>query len=393
MRAGTDGLGDRAVFSELRFFSQELQMSDGALLRTVFHDWHVAQGGRMVEFGGWRMPVQYSTIVDEHRAVRTAAGLFDVSHMGRLYFDGADACRFLDQALTNDVTRLQPGQVRYSLVTSESGGILDDVLVYRLDAGYMLVVNASNREKIIDWLDARRPGADVLMTDRTAHQAMLAVQGPRAVGILQNLGCGFAAEMKYYTCRGERIAGREVLISRTGYTGEDGFELIADAGDGLALLEAIWQAGQSAGLKPAGLGCRDTLRLEAAMPLYGHELNEQIDPLTAGLEFAVKLDAGEFTGRAALLKIREAGTTRTRVGLKLEGRRIAREGAPVLWGDQVVGEVTSGTFSPTLEESIAMAYVDRSRAESGNSLSVDIRGKTVPARIVDLPFYRRVRSG
>ncbi|MBI1314603.1 glycine cleavage system aminomethyltransferase GcvT [bacterium] len=367
-------------------------MSDETLLQTVFHDWHVARGGRMVEFGGWHMPVQYSTIVDEHNAVRNAVGVFDVAHMGRLQFDGPDACRFLDHLLTNDVTKLQPGQVRYSLVTNEAGGILDDVLVYRLDGGYMLVVNASNREKIVAWLEAHRSGFGVQMTDRTLTHPMLALQGPRSVELIRALGCEQAAAMKYYSVAPAIVAGLDVLLSRTGYTGEDGFEVIVETDAALSLLGKVCQAGESLGLQPAGLGCRDTLRLEAAMPLYGHELNEQIDPLSAGLGFAVKLDAGDFIGRDALLAVRDSVTTRVRVGLKLDGRRIAREGATVVIGDEIIGEVTSGTFSPTLEESIAMAYVDRRYSDTGIALEVDIRGKRIAARTVDLPFYRRPKS-
>lgn len=367
-------------------------MSDAPLLQTIFHDWHVERGGRMVEFGGWHMPVQYSTIVDEHNAVRNAVGLFDVAHMGRLRFEGPDACRFLDHLLTNDVTKLQPGQVRYSLVTNEGGGVLDDVLVYRLDDGYMLVVNASNREKILGWLDAHLSGFDVQMTDRTLTHPMFALQGPRSVELMRALSCEQAAAMKYYSITATNVAGIDVLLSRTGYTGEDGFELIVESDAAMTLLDKVSDAGEPLGLQPTGLGCRDTLRLEAAMPLYGHELNEQTDPLAAGLGFAVKLNAGDFIGRDALLAVRDCVTTRVRVGLKLDGRRIAREGAAIVVGDDVVGEVTSGTFSPTLNESIAMAYVDRRYSDTGIALEVDIRGKRVAARTVDLPFYRRPKA-
>ncbi|MHC4878734.1 MAG: glycine cleavage system aminomethyltransferase GcvT [Planctomycetota bacterium] len=368
-------------------------MSNSPLLQTVFHDWHVDHGGRMVEFGGWHMPVQYSTIVEEHNAVRNAVGVFDVAHMGRLRFDGPDACQCLDHLLTNDVTKLQPGQVRYSLVTNETGGILDDVLVYRLDAdSYMLVVNASNREKIINWIETHHDGFDAGMTDQSDSHPMLALQGPRAVDVIQALGCGTAAAMKYYSITAATVGGFDVLLSRTGYTGEDGFEVIIESNSALALLEKICEAGEPLGLQPAGLGCRDTLRLEAAMPLYGHELNEQTDPLAAGLGFAVKLEAGNFIGRDALLAVRDSTTSRVRVGLKLEGRRIAREGAEIVAADDVVGEVTSGTFSPTLNESIAMGYVDRRYSDTGIPLEIDIRGKRIAARTVDLPFYRRPKA-
>lgn len=364
-------------------------MSDTALQQTVFHDWHAANGGRLVEFGGWSMPAQYSTIVEEHQAVRGSVGLFDIAHMGRLWFTGPDACRFLDHLLTNDVTKLSVGQVRYSLVCNEQGGVLDDVLVYRLDDAYLLVVNASNRPKILDWITAQRSGFDFEMDDRTVSHPMIAIQGPKALDVVTSLGFGGAADMKYYSVVQATVGGHDAIVSRTGYTGEDGYEVIVADAVAAELWEQVLATGNDHGLRPCGLGCRDTLRLEAAMPLYGHELSESMDPLTAGLKFAVKLKANEFIGRDALLAIQSDGISRVRVGLELPGRRIAREGATLLAGDTVVGEVTSGTFSPTLQKPIAMAYVDAAHGETGTSLTVDIRGKHHSATIVDLPFYRR----
>lgn len=364
-------------------------MSDTPLLQTVFHDWHVAQGGRMVEFGGWHMPVQYSTIVEEHNAVRNSAGLFDIAHMGRLWFTGPDACRFLDHLLTNDVSKLKVGQVRYSLVTNEQGYVLDDVLVYRMPDAYMLVVNASNRLKILDWIESRSDGFDHGLDDRTVSHPMIAVQGPAALDVITRLGFSTASEMKYYSVVQAAVGGHDATVSRTGYTGEDGFEVIVPEAAALNLLEQTVAAGDACGLQPCGLGCRDTLRLEAAMPLYGHELSESIEPLTAGLQFAVKLDANDFIGRSALAKIKTAGPQQQRVGLELVGRRIAREGAALLSDGNVIGEVTSGTFSPTLQKSIAMGYVACSSSEIGTQVEVDIRGKRQAATIVDLPFYRR----
>lgn len=362
-------------------------MSDGSLFQTVFHDWHVQAGARMVEFGGWHMPVQYSTIVEEHHAVRRAAGLFDVAHMGRLQFTGPDACRFLDHVLTNDVAKLKVGQVRYAFVTNDSGYVLDDVLVYRLSNSYLLVVNASNRQKIADWLEAHRAGFDVTITNLADSHAMLALQGAQSAKVISALGASSLLDLKYYQVVETTVAGQGVIASRTGYTGEDGFELIGPAAGAIGLWEQIMTIGTPLGLVPCGLGCRDTLRLEAAMPLYGHELNEATDPLTAGLNFAVKLQKTEFIGKSALVEIERSGIQRQRVGLKLNGRRIAREGSSVLSDNQTVGVVTSGTFSPTLEQSIAMAYVPLSLSAIGTQVQVDIRGKQEDAVVVSLPFY------
>ncbi|MGZ0164163.1 MAG: glycine cleavage system aminomethyltransferase GcvT [Planctomycetales bacterium] len=366
-------------------------MSDTDLLQTPFHDWHATNGGRMVEFGGWHMPVQYSTIVEEHNVVRNSAGLFDISHMGRLRFSGDDDCSFLDYLLTNDVSKLTVGQVRYSLVCNENGGVLDDVLVYRLPDCYMLVVNASNRTKIVDWIGQHISKFAVDFEDQTLSHAMIAVQGPKAVEILAALGADSATGHRYYSASPMTVAGMDALVSRTGYTGEDGFELIVPSDAGMDLWNQLLEAGQPFGVQACGLGCRDTLRLEAAMPLYGHELNENIDPLTAGLNFAVKLKAADFIGRDALVKVAASPTDRVRVGLKLEGKRIAREGAEVFSNDRRVGEVTSGTFSPTLQKAIAMGYVDEAVSKTGTDVEVDIRGKRHAAQVVDLPFYRRAR--
>jgi len=359
------------------------------MLQTVCHDWHVSHGGRMVDFAGWGMPVQYTSIIAEHTAVRTAAGLFDIAHMGRLRFDGPDACRFLDHLLTNDVTRLEIGDIRYALVTNEQGGILDDVLVYRFDGFYLLVVNASNRLKIIDWIEQHRGGFDVTTRDLTTERFMLAIQGPSALEILQPLVEEDVSSLGYYTGCETTVIGQPAILTRTGYTGEDGAEVILPAEQGSELWETLIARGSDRGLLPTGLGCRDTLRLEAAMPLYGHELDESIDPFTAGLSFGVKLKGGDFIGKEALIAARARTDRARRVGLELEGRRIAREGAAIYAGDQNVGRVTSGTFAPTLKKSIAMAYVWGESAETGTELEIDIRGKRVPATVVPLPFYRR----
>ncbi|MEW4526080.1 MAG: glycine cleavage system aminomethyltransferase GcvT [Maioricimonas sp. JB045] len=361
--------------------------------KTPLHAWHVEHGARMTGFAGWNMPIQYTTIVEEHQAVRQRAGLFDIAHMGRLFFSGPDAARLLDSLITNDVTKLKDGQIRYALVCNRHGGVLDDVLVYRFADEYLLVVNASNREKIVEWIEAHRSGFDVEVNDATTERFMMALQGPASIDVLAPHVNIDLAGMKYYTAVTTPVAGAEAIVSRTGYTGEDGFEIIVPNTAAVWVWGELIASGAEVKLRPCGLGCRDTLRLEAAMPLYGHELDESIDPLTAGLGFAVKLDAGEFIGRDALLGIRDEPTGRKRVGLEVEGRRAAREGATLHIGDTEVGRVTSGTFSPTLEKPIAMAYVAADHSAEGTELEVDIRGKRASARVVPLPFYRRQSAG
>lgn len=359
------------------------------MLHTALHAWHTAHHGRMVDFAGWEMPVQYSSIVAEHQAVRTAAGLFDIAHMGRLKFTGPDAVRFLDYLVTNDVAGLQLGQIRYALVTNEQGGILDDVLVYRFADFHLLVVNASNRLKILDWIERHRGKFQVAVEDLTTTHFMLALQGPKALELMEPLVDVELAGLKYYTGAPAAVQGVPGLVSRTGYTGEDGCEVIVPLASALRLWETLIERGAAEGLLPAGLGCRDTLRLEAAMPLYGHELNEIIDPLTAGLAFGVKLGAKDFIGRAALAAIKANPKPIRRVGLELAGKRIAREGAVVFSGDREIGNVTSGTFSPTLQKSIAMGYIAAAQSTVGTDVTVDIRGSREPAKVVKLPFYKR----
>lgn len=359
------------------------------MIKTALHDWHVSAGGRMVEFAGWHMPIQYTTIVQEHHAVRKRAGVFDIAHMGRLRFRGPDTIRFLDHVVTNHVAKIFVGQVRYSLVCNETGGILDDILISRFDDECLLVVNGANREKIVNWLERHRGGFDVEMTDETRSTFMLALQGPESQAILQpHVDCDLAQVRYYRTVRG-RAFGVEAILSRTGYTGEDGFELIVPDADAVRVWQAVVDAGAAGGLVPCGLGCRDTLRLEAAMPLYGHEMDETVDPLTAGLEFGVKLEKEDFIGKPALVQMSTRRDLPKRVGIELAGKRIAREGAGLLKEGKSIGRVTSGTFSPTLEKSIAMGYVTAAHAEPGTAIDVDIRGRTEPATVVPLPFYRR----
>lgn len=355
-------------------------------MRTPLYDRHVAHGARMVDFAGWDMPIQYTTIIEEHTTVRTAAGLFDISHMGRLSFAGSDALALIQHVWTNNAATMKDFQVRYGLICNEQGGIRDDVLVYRWPSGWAMVVNASNREKIVAWLEQHKGQRNVEVKDQTLETCMVAVQGPKALAICRGLTNVDAEKLGYYYATPGTYRGQPCVVSRTGYTGEDGIEVILARGQGVEL----WEDLLARGAKPCGLGARDTLRLEAAMPLYGHELSEEIDPLQAGLAWAVKLDKGDFLGRDALLRRREQ-KMRQRVGLELEGRRLAREGAAVLHSGGEVGKVTSGTFAPTLNKAIAMAYVAPELTSVGAHLNVDVRGKPESARVVPLPFYRRAK--
>ncbi|HEX6962906.1 MAG TPA: glycine cleavage system aminomethyltransferase GcvT [Lacipirellula sp.] len=371
-------------------------MIDGPeLLRTPLHAWHAAHGARMVDFAGWSMPVQYHSIVEEHHATRKAVGLFDISHMGRLIIDGPDSGRFLDALLTRRIDDMTPGQVRYSLVCNESGGVLDDVLVYQIQlpegglSGYGLVVNASNRKKIVSWLNQRRGDFDVNIDDKTAEYAMIAVQGPRAIELLDTLSEYELTSLRYYHGVMTRIASFRAFASRTGYTGEDGCEIICDAADATIIWTRLFERARDYGGGPVGLAARDTLRLEAGMPLYGHELSEQINPVQAGLGFAVNVRGREFVGREAIIAAQKNEQLPVRVGLQLEGKRPAREGAVVLQGDRPVGAITSGTFSPTFERPIAMGFVKPTAAAPGSPLAVDIRGQHHAAQVVPLPFYQR----
>ncbi|OAI50440.1 glycine cleavage system protein T [Planctomycetaceae bacterium SCGC AG-212-F19] len=353
--------------------------------RTPLYDWHVKHGARMVDFAGWDMPIQYTTIIDEHQAVRTGVGLFDISHMGRLSFGGPDSLALIQQVYTNNAATLKDGQVRYGLVCNAQGGIRDDVLVYRWPYGYAMVVNASNRPKIVAWLAEHKGTRNVEIRDQTRDTCMIAIQGPKAMEVCRGITSADADKLAYYCATPATYHGQPCVVSRTGYTGEDGLEIMVGAAQAVEL----WEELVTRKARPCGLGARDTLRLEAAMPLYGHELSEEIDPLQAGLSWAVKFDKGDFIGKDALLKRKEDRTLRLRVGLELEGKRIAREGAAVLTDGGEVGKVTSGTFAPFLGKSIAMAYVAAGRHAAGTALTIDIRGKGEPARVVPLPFYKR----
>lgn len=366
-----------------------------ALLHTPLHAWHAAHGARLVDFAGWHMPVQYKSIVEEHNATRTAAGVFDVSHMGRIRFDGPGAAAFLDRLLTRKVVGMGPAKIRYSLICNEAGGILDDVLIYHLQEHggglyHLLVVNASNRDKILGWIASqKKPAEDVTFTDRTVETSMIAIQGPSALRIMEPLVGADVGGLAYYTGCETTVCRHPAIVSRTGYTGEDGCEIIVPATAAEEIWERIFSSGKDHGVAAVGLGARDTLRLEAAMPLYGHELSEQINPFQAGLAFAVNLDGRDFVGKGAIGPKKDDPSQPVRVGLMLAGKRAAREHYSVLSAGEQIGEITSGTFSPTLQQPIAMAYVPAASAKIGTELAVDIRGTAEPATVVPLPFYKR----
>jgi aminomethyltransferase len=364
-----------------------------ALKRTPLHDRHVAAGAKLVDFAGWEMPVQYAGVMEEHRAVRNAAGLFDVSHMGEFRVRGsvpgaADA--FVQSFTPNDVSKLTPGRAHYSALLTPEGTFVDDLLVYRIGADeFLIVVNAGGIDVDFAWISALPRPAGVELVNESDAWALLALQGPNAVEILQALTATPLAAIKYYHFAQGEVDGRKAILSRTGYTGEDGFELYvapADAGP-------LWDRLVAAGAQPAGLGARDTLRLEAGMALYGHEIDRETTPWEVGLDWIVKLDKGEFAGREALVAARAKGPAKRLIGFEVEGRGIARQGHKVVApGGGEVGVVTSGTFSPTLEKAIGMAHVESAFAATGTPIEIDVRGKRVAARVVALPFYKRKKS-
>lgn len=370
--------------------------SGSPLQKTPLFDAHVRLGARMVEFGGYSMPVQYSSILEEHRAVRTAAGIFDVSHMGEFRFRGPGAAWLLQRLLTHDVDTLANGQVLYGAMCYADGGTVDDCTLYRHDSGdYVLVVNAANIAKDFAWVaeQAKALAAHgVEITDESPATGLLALQGPQAQTLLQRFTPANLGDIDYFHFRARApISGRACVVARTGYTGEDGFEIYCDAADA----PALWDLLVGAGAVPCGLGARDTLRLEAALNLYGHELSPTINPLEARMGPFVKLDKEDFVGREALLQSKEdGGPARRLVGLRFAGRRnIPRPEMTVLHGGRPVGTVTSGTFSPTLQAPIALALVAKGTGKVGATLTVDIRGRQAEAERVKLPFYRRPPAG
>jgi aminomethyltransferase len=357
-----------------------------SLKRTPLYAAHVKAGARMVEFGGWDMPVQYAGIIEEHRRVRAAVGLFDVSHMGEFEVDGPAALAALQSLTTNDVAALEIGQVQYSLLCYPEGGIVDDLTVYRLAADrFMVTVNASNIEK--DWAWVTTHGGSARWRNISAETGLIAVQGPRAEDLVASLADVDVRGIDYYRFARGAVAGVATLISRTGYTGEDGFELYVPWNDSERVWTALLDAGKQADAGPIGLGARDTLRLEMRYALYGNDIDATTNPLEAGLGWVVKPAKGEFLGKAAIERVRVEGPKRRLVGIEMADRSVARHGYAVMSDGRRVGEVTSGTFGPSVEKSIAMAYVETGRAVVGTSLDVEIRGQARPARVVKTPFH------
>lgn len=409
------------------------------MLQTPLIGFHRESGARLVDFAGWEMPVVYTSIVEEHQYTRQHASFFDVSHMGRVEFRGPDAAALLEWLCTRNIGGMTVGQCRYSHMCREDGGILDDVIVCRLEDRFLVVCNASNREKLLLWWERQRAGPqplgrpfDVQITDRTLETAMVAIQGPQAVETLDRLLPFPIGDLKRYHFKCGTVLGVPYFIARSGYTGEDGVEIILPAALALPALQMLIERsaaegadrgggrdldpgggrrpdqrpgqgpgqgrgqgpdrsrGQGCPIRPAGLGARDTLRLEAGMPLYGHELSEEWDSITAGQSWCVDLSK-PFIGQAALKRVREEGPRRQIVGLELEGKRIARQGAAILSAGRPAGVVTSGTLSPTLEKVIAMGLLESPLCAPGTPVEIDVRGSTVPARVVPLPFYKRKR--
>ena len=366
-----------------------------ALQTTPLHARHRALGARMTPFGGWDMPLQYSGIAEEHRAVRTAAGLFDVSHMGEVEIAGDDALAAVQRIASNDARKLQPGRAQYSALTTPEGTVVDDLLVYQLAAGhYLLVINAANIAKDVAWIRKEiAPAGDAVAVNASSRYALIALQGPRAAAILQALTAVELDGIEYYTFANGEVANVRATISRTGYTGEDGFELFVPPAQADAVWTALLAAGGSEGLLPAGLGARDTLRLEAGMRLSGQDMDETTTLIEAGLGWTVGWDKESFIGREALLEQKRTGPARKLVGFEMLDRGIARHDHAVYAGTDRVGRVTSGTLTPFLQKAVGMAYVPVELAARDTELSIDVRGRRLRARVVRMPFYRRSSRG
>ena len=358
-------------------------------LKTPLYAWHESHGGKIVPFAGYLLPVQYETgVIAEHMAVRIAAGLFDISHMGEIFLTGPDALANIQKLMTNDCSGMPDGRVRYTLMCYEDGGVVDDLVVCRLGEGrYLLVVNAANRHKDAEWIESHLSG-DVKFEDASDRYAQIALQGPKAPEILAKLADSASIPVKYYTLiENGTVSGIPCIVSRTGYTGELGYELYCAPENAEKLWNLLLDAGKDEGLIPCGLGARDTLRLEAAMPLYGHEMSETVTPFEANLSFAVKLTKEDFIGKKALEE--KSVPQRIRVGLKMTGRGIARGGEEIFRNGEKIGATTSGTFCPFLQTAVVMAMVSPADSEPGTAVEIDIRGRKVAAEIVPLPFYKR----
>ena len=358
--------------------------------QTAFYEIHKSLGAKIVEFAGYEMPVQYSGIIAEHLTVRNNVGVFDVSHMGEFQVRGKDALQFLQTTTVNDVAKLKEGKVQYSAMCYADGGIVDDLLVYHAGDHYMLVVNASNIQKDFDWLLSQRKG-DVQLKNVSDEYSLLAVQGPKSLETIQKLTAVPLSTIEYYHFKPGTVAGIPTIISRTGYTGELGFELYFDssAATGKKVWDAVFDAGKEFGIGPIGLGARDTLRLEMGFCLYGNDIDQTTHPLEAGLGWITKLNKGDFIGKGPMMKAKEAGLKRRLVGLTLPEKNIARHGYSIASRNSTIGHITSGTFSPSLQKSVALGYVDAALAEPGSVVSVPIRGKSVDASVVAIPFLHK----
>jgi aminomethyltransferase len=366
-------------------------MSTENLKKTPLNEVHRNSGGKMVDFGGWDMPVQYTAgVIAEHLATREKAGLFDVSHMGEIWVEGEDAIAFVNRITTNDVTKLVDGQAHYSALTNETGGVVDDLLVYRFDEGkLLLVVNAGTTEKDWDWITSHVKDEAITLTNASKDYCQIAVQGPKALEIAQKFTDVNLSEIKYYHFTADVFDGVDAIISRTGYTGEDGFEVYADKHFAVKIWNDLMEAGAEYGILPCGLAARNTLRLESAMSLYGHELSDEISPLEAGLGWICKTNKGEFIGREPMAKLKEDGLKRKLVGFEMIDRGIARDEMEVYVGDEKVGVVTSGSPAPFLKKNIGLAFVPTEFAKIGQEITIDVRGKKLAAQIVPTPFYKR----
>ncbi|MBN1398050.1 MAG: glycine cleavage system aminomethyltransferase GcvT [Bacteroidetes bacterium] len=357
---------------------------------TPFYGIHKSLGAKIVEFAGYEMPIQYTGIIDEHTAVRKSVGVFDVSHMGEFFVRGKDALEFLQKTTINNAAKLKPYEIQYSAMCYEDGGLIDDLLVYRLENEFMLVVNASNLQKDFDWLQSHKFG-DVEIENASDRTAMLAVQGPKSLETIQQLTPEDLSKIKYYNFRQNAFAEMQMIISRTGYTGEPGFELYFNADEAQAkkIWDSIFEAGKKFDIMPVGLGARDTLRLEMGYCLYGNDIDKSTQPLEAGLGWITKLDKNDFIGKNAITAAKKEGLKRKLVGFVLQDKALARHGYEILYDKKVIGKVTSGTYAPSLQKGIGMGYVETEYSNTGTEIFISIRDREFPASIVPLPFYKK----
>ena len=377
--------GSMGLERKLSFHDQETKVEPR---KTPLYETHVKLGARMVEFAGYLMPVQYTGIKEEHHCVRKSVGIFDVSHMGEFFFRGEKAGEFLQKMTLNDVTKLQPGRAQYSAICYENGGMIDDLIVYCFGGHYMTIVNAANLQKDYDWFKQHLV-AGVELDDQSDHFALFAVQGRHAQATLQKLTRVDLSAIKYYWFGEGELAGEKAFIARTGYTGEDGFEVGVDAARSPKVWGAILEAGAQFGIQPIGLAARDTLRMEMKYSLYGNDIDQTTNPIEAGLGWITKLDKGDFIGRDALVKIKETGPARKLVGFEIKERALARHGYVITKNGAEIGIVTSGTFAPSLEKGIGIGYVNVPQHEVGTAIEIQVRGKGVAAEVVKTPFYTR----